>query len=540
MEGGAGGPVSLAKVTALMERLGEEKEEEVESVQLSAEEGRTQRVAEPEGFLDWIQIIFPEALDGAQKKAVVEEFFVLALAESLFRPLAGFQLNEAPAGVELILPVRGCSLHPTRWTSGSGVSIRVMKIPLAEAPGAVRVGLVVLPGIPRWGEDEAERVSAVVKALAAAIPGSIHWDLGRRRITVAEIRQQVPCLALFTDEKASAEALRAVFQPMPVGRGELLVGGVWDAGGRAIPIFLQPKEARGAEADAWAIKACAYVLDTRFLGWSHGRVVAVLLHGDGPVATSIEGVARALHIQLRMAGTKNPGGKAGVVCEVDLYRYAGGTGQTTRVWVVALSRMHAEALCGELQSSKRELCKPWEIDIMRPEALLAEGERLWGRYFRTRHASRSQVLGAGDGHPAQMWAAMVRQARSIVAKPPPVQRGGGAWTGVGARAQGGGPGGGGGARTEVGSDEPQSLRMAELGREIDTVRVEQGRLEARTGALEEGYGRLTRWKSAIDARLTGEEVDRAEMVRVVTEVFSQRTTHKRSGATAGMTDRSPV
>jgi hypothetical protein len=78
--------------------------------------------------------------------------------------------------------------------------------------------------------------------------------------------------------------------------------------------------------------------------------------------------------------------------------------------------------------------------------------------------------------------------------------------------------------------------MAELGREIATVRVEQGRLEARTGALEEGYGRLTRWKSEVDSRLSGEEVDRAEMVRVVTDVFSQRVANKRTGPMAEVSD----
>ena len=137
------------------------------------------------------------------------------------------------------MPVRACTLNPLRWTSASGVPLRVTKIQLAEAPGAIRVGLVISTGIPRWpgGEDEAGRLQAAVTALATAIPASIHWDLGRRRITLTEIRQQVSCLEVFTDEKSSAEALRAVLRPMPVGRGELLVGGVWDDGGRAIPIF---------------------------------------------------------------------------------------------------------------------------------------------------------------------------------------------------------------------------------------------------------------------------------------------------------------
>jgi hypothetical protein len=91
---------------------------------------------------------------------------------------------------------------------------------------------------------------------------------------------------------------------------------------------------------------------------------------------------------------------------------------------------------GEIQHSKREYCKRWDIDIMRPEALLVEGERHWGRYFRARHASRTQVLGAGEGHPALTWAAMERQARSLVTKPPPVQRGGGCLD----RGGGAGPG----------------------------------------------------------------------------------------------------
>ena len=228
-----------------------------------------------------------------------------------------------------------------------------------------------------------------------------------------------------------------------------------------------------------------------------------------------------MQVPLRLGGTKTPGAKAGGIGEVDGFRYAGGDGQTTRVWLVAISRMYAEALLGEVQHSKRELCKRWDIDIMRPEALLAEGERHWGRHFRARHASRKQVLGAGEGHPALMWAAMTRQARSLATKAPPVQRGGGAWSGGGARAQGGGPAGGGGTRMEVGTDEVQAARVAELGREIATVRVEQGRLDARTGALEAGQERLNRWASAVDSRLSVEEVDRAAMVRAVTDVFGE-------------------
>ena len=428
-DGGAGAPPSLARVTELMARLGEDEDAEVESFQPSAEEARTQRSGESEGFLDWILIIFPAELDGAQKKDVVEEFLGVALAEGILRPLAGFQLNEAPAGLELQVPVRACSLNPLRWTSTSGVMIRVTKIPLAEAPGAIRVGLVVSTGIPRWGEDEAGRLNAAVTALTKAIPASIHWDLGRRRVTLTEMRQKVGCVEIFTDEKASAEALRAVFRPMPAGRGELLVGGVWDAGGRAIPIFLQPKEARGEVADAWAAKACLYVLDTRFLSWSHDRVVSVLLHGAGPVEASLAGVEQALHIPLRMGGTKPLGSTAGSLGEIDVFRFAGENGQTTRVWLVSMSRLYAEALRGELLSSKREQCATWDVDIMRPEALLAEGERLWGRHFRARHASRTPVLGAGEGHPALVWAMMERQARSLAGKAPPAQRGGGAGPG---------------------------------------------------------------------------------------------------------------
>ncbi len=75
--------------------------------------------------------------------------------------------------------------------------------------------------------------------------------------------------------------------------------------------------------------------------------------------------------------------------------------------------------------------------------MLAEGERLWGRYFRMMNASRAPVLAAGDG---------------------------------------------GETRTEApGVDaELQESRVADLGREIASVRTEQGRLEARTGALEAG------------------------------------------------------
>ena len=527
-----------------MARLGEDEGAEVESFQPSAEEARTQRSGEPEGFLDWIHITFPAELDGLQKKGVVEEFLGVALAEGILRPLAGFQVNEAPAGLELQVPVRACTIAPLRWTSASGVTIRVMKIQLAEAPGAIRVGLVVSTGIPRWGEDEAGRLNAAVTALTKAIPTSIHWDLGRRRFTLTEIRQKVACVEIFTDEKASAEALRAVFRPMPVGRGELLVGGVWDAGGRAIPIFLQPKEARGEAADAWAVKVCLYVLDTRFLSWSHGRVVAVLLHGDGPVEASIAGVERALHIPLRMGGTKTPGAMAGSLGEIDVFRFAGGNGQTTRVWLVAMSRLYADALSAELLNSKREHCKTWEVDIMRPEALLAEGERLWGRYFRARHASRSQVLGAGEGHPAQVWAVMERQARSLGVKPPPAQRGGGAWTGGGTRAQDRGPVGGGGRWTAAQTtEEPSAQLRSELGREISTLRAGQGSLEARCGALEASQERISRWASEVDSRLSVEEVERAAMVRAVTDIFgetlrSQRGGTKRTGATAGVSDDS--
>ena len=89
----------------------------------------------------------------------------------------------------------------------------------------------------------------------------------------------------------------------------------------------------------------------------------------------------------------------------------------------------------------------------------------------------------------------------------------------------------------------ESARVAELGRVIDTVRVEQGRLEARTGALEAGQERLNRWASAVDSRLSLEEVDRAAMVRAVTDIFGenlrlQRVTTKRTGDMAGVTDGS--
>ena len=181
---------------------------------------------------------------------------------------------------------------------------------------------------------------------------------------------------------------------------------------------------------------------------------------------------------------------------------------------------------------------------MRPEALLAEGERLWGRYFRARHASRSQVLGAGEGHPAQVWAVMERQARSLVAKLPPTQRGGGAWTGGGTRAQDRGPVGGGGRWTAAQTtEEPSAQLRSELGREISTLRAGQGSLEARCGALEASQERISRWASEVDSRLSVEEVERAAMVRAVTDIFgetlrSQRGGTKRTGATAGVSDDS--
>ena len=96
---------------------------------------------------------------------------------------------------------------------------------------------------------------------------------------------------------------------------------------------------------------------------------------------------------------------------------------------------------------------------------------------------------------------------------------------------------------EVGTDEVQAAQVAELGREIATVRVEQGRLDARTGALEAGQERLNRWASVVDSRLSVEEVDRAAMVRAVTDIFgetlrSQRVAAKRTGDMAGVTDGS--
>ena len=218
-------------------------------------------------FKDWLLVTFRGDYSRDIKSLLVEEFLREGSSKGALKTLDSYALPDPPAGRIIIVPVKRCRIKTGEWTSWRGEGLDARILPLAEAPGAQRVGLIVLDGVPCWGDSVSVRAELVSAALAQLIPESLHWDASWTHIQVRELRSGVAYLALFADTRETGRAIRRLFKPRDTERNSFSIGGVWAAGGRAIPIIFQPEEAREVQAKEWAESACLFALDTKFKSW---------------------------------------------------------------------------------------------------------------------------------------------------------------------------------------------------------------------------------------------------------------------------------
>jgi hypothetical protein len=96
----------------------------------------------------------------------------------------------------------------------------------------------------------------------------------------------------------------------------------------------------------------------------------------------------------------------GLAGALEMSAHITGNGRT-RLWVIFIGYRPAEALSKVLLRERREGCAPWELRFVSTEAALAEGERRWGRGFRSRHTSPNTKGDVLSQPPAYTWAIAV-------------------------------------------------------------------------------------------------------------------------------------
>ena len=169
--------------------------------------------------------------------------------------------------------------------------LTAVKLHLAQAPGAQRVGLVIIEGVPQWGDMEDDQSDMVIAALDSAIPGTNNWDVDWLDLDLG-INFTARCLAIYAESTEAGQVIRTILKLVDVEEGAFAVGGVWDAVGRAIPVHLQTAGVRDEREEEWAHRACLYTLDTTFRSWSARRAVIVLLQSGAEADTTWQGLKR--------------------------------------------------------------------------------------------------------------------------------------------------------------------------------------------------------------------------------------------------------
>ncbi len=341
-----------------------------------------------------------------------------------FTRLADYAMRDPPTGRTVIIPVRGCRMTRESWTSARGTGVTGVKMHLAQAPGAARVGLVIMEGVPLWGNMDADQGDRVLSALDSALPNTINWDADWLDLEVG-IDSPARCLALFAETTEAGRAIRALLKPVDVEEGAFAVGGVWDEVGRPIPVLLQPAGVRDEKEGEWARRACLYTLDTIFRSWSTRRAVSVGLDSVAEFDATWQGLEHRLGITLRRSGYK--GEKvASLTGVLDAYSYRTPSGGI-RIWLTVIGSAPAEALIRDLQAGRREADEAWKIKTVTTEEAYAEGARRWGPLYRKRHTAPNAVKGVWGRPPALAWAMAANgPPAKIPSQLPSGSRGGGA------------------------------------------------------------------------------------------------------------------
>ncbi len=192
-----------------------------------------------ENFRSWLELEFNSSYSREEKGRLVEEYLEFGIERGAFKQMADYAMRDPPTGRTAIIPVRGCRMPTESWTSVRGTGVTVVRLHLAQAPGAARVGLVIMEGVPRWGNMEADQCNMVLAALDSALPSTISWDADWLDLDVG-INSPARCLALYAETTEAGRAIRALLKPVDVEEGAFAVGGVWDEVGRPIPVLLLP------------------------------------------------------------------------------------------------------------------------------------------------------------------------------------------------------------------------------------------------------------------------------------------------------------
>ena len=371
-----------------------------------------------DNFLSWVEITFLAAYSREEKGLLVEEFRERGIERGAFKLLAGYGRQALPAGRSVILPVRGCRMTSESWMSVRGTGASAVRLPLAQAPGAPRVGLVVMEGVPRWAEMAADPDEMVLAALDSALPATINWDVDWLDVEVG-INSPARCLALYVESTEAAQAIRDILKPVEVEEGAFAVGGVWDAVGRPIPVLLQPAGVRDEREGEWACRACLYTLDTIFRSWCARRVVKVVIEAAAEGDATWPGLEQRLGVTLRKSGHKGEQG-ASLTGVLDVYSFRTPSGSLC-IWLTVIGTTPADALITTLQSGRREAYADWSIRTATTEEAYREGARRWGPLYRLRHTAPTAVKVVWGRPPALAWA---MAANAPPAKhPPPSQSG---------------------------------------------------------------------------------------------------------------------
>ena len=356
---------------------------------------------------DWLEVTFWGDYPRETKSRLVTEFLQAATGRGDLMPFEHYSIPDSQAGRVLTIPVKGCRCETGQWVATFNEGMEIRRMALSEAPAAQRVGLIVLEGVPCWGDSELARMELVVSALGKVIPDSLHWDAAWSSILIKELRLHLRCLAVFADTRDTGRAIRALLQPIDMERYRFSVGGVWAEGGRAIPIIFQPEGARDEKADEWAEQACQFVLDTRYRSWGAGRVLSITFPGVVDLGTSWAEIEQVLGVPIPLSGIRGEQvSDLGLAGALEMSAHITGNGRT-RLWVIFIGYRPAEALSKVLLRERREGCAPWELRFVSTEAALAEGDRRWGRGFRSRHSPPNTKGDVVSQPPAYTWACAV-------------------------------------------------------------------------------------------------------------------------------------
>mgnify|MGYP002630746336 FL=1 len=459
-------------------------------------------------FGSWLEVHFRDLYSTDEKRNLVAELLVDGSRRGEFQPLLGWTFSDPPPGRVAGIPVRGCRVDASRWTSPRGTGVDAVRLHLSQSPGTQRVGLILMESLPRWGDTEDARAASVTAALEGALPRSIHWDADWLELNLAT-NTTVSALAIYAETRDGVQAIRSILKPVDVELSAFAVGGIWDAQGRPVPVLLQPAGVRDERAVEWAQRACLYALDTIFKSWSARRAVTVLLDYAEEADTSWEALEGRMGVSLRKSGCRGEKGD-NLTGVLDLYPFRPASGGL-RCWFTLIGAQQADALILELQAARREADAGWKIQTVSIADAFTEGARRWGPNYRTRHTAPSVVKGVWGRPPALAWA---MAANAPPTKPPP-------------KTQAGANGAGASERT-VGAQalprprvwEPVASNQTAASESTGTHGgVPDGRLDAlaaEVAGVKSGQARLTQrvdflqaWQEQVDRRFDGLETRQA-------------------------------